>query len=63
MVKIPAGSGDWFRFEEVLKVDVLKAACAKIDPAPVNCTFRINIYKQPGWLWFDDLEIIPLEKK
>ena len=63
MVKVPEGSGDWFYFEEVLKVDALKAACAKIKPEPVNCSFRINIYKQPGWVWLDDVEIIPLEKK
>ena len=63
MVTIPEGSGDWFSFEEVLKVDALKAACANVKPAPVNCAFRINIYKQPGWVWLDDVEIIPLEKK
>ena len=63
MIKVPEGSGDWFYFEEVLKVDALKAACAKVRPEPVNCSFRINIYKQPGWVWLDDVEIIPLEKK
>ena len=63
MVKVPDGSGDWFCFEEVLKVDALKAACAKTDPPAVNAAFRINIYKQPGWVWLDDIEIIPLEKK
>ena len=63
LVPIPEGSGDWFYFEEVLKADALKAACAKIKPEPVNCAFRINIYKEPGWVWLDDVEIIPLEKK
>ena len=63
MVKVPEGSGDWFPFEEVLRVDALKAACAKVKPEPVSCTFRVNIYKQPGWIWLDDVEIIPLEKK
>ena len=63
MVKVPEGSGDWFYFEEVLKADALKAACAKIKPEPSECAFRINIYKQPGWVWIDDVEIIPLEKK
>lgn len=63
MIKVPAGSGDWFYFEEVLKVEALKAVCAKIKPEPVTCSFRINIYKQSGWVWLDDIEIIPLEKK
>ena len=63
MIKVPKGSGDWFYFEEVLKVDTLKAVCAKVKPEPSECAFRINIYKEPGWVWIDDVEIIPLEKK
>jgi hypothetical protein len=64
LITIPKGSGNWFYFEEVLKVDALKAACANIKPEPpVSCSFRINIYKDSGWLWLDDIEIIPLEKK
>ena len=64
LITIPQGSGNWFYFEEVLKVDALKAACANIKPEPpVSCSFRINIYKDSGWLWLDDVEIIPLEKK
>ena len=63
LVTVPEGSGDWFYFEKVLKVDELKEACAKIKPEPVSCAFRINIYKQLGWVWLDDVEIIPLEKK
>ncbi|MBE6367053.1 MAG: hypothetical protein E7052_03990 [Lentisphaerae bacterium] len=63
MVKVPAGSGDWFYFEKVLKVDALKAAAQAAAPQAVTCALRINMYLQPGWIWLDDIEIIPLKKK
>lgn len=64
LVDVPAGSNaEWTQFEVVLKADLFKAECAKVNPAPYSFAFRINQYMQSGWLWLDDIEIIPLEKK
>ncbi len=63
MVKVPAGSGDWFYIEEVVKVEKLKVAAAAVNPPAVTATLRVNLSLQPGWIWLDDVEIIPLEKK
>ena len=63
MVKVPSGSGDWFFFEKVLKSDELKAAAQAATPEAVTCALRVNMYFQPGWIWLDDIEIIPLKKK
>lgn len=63
LFNIPAGSSDWKYFETVLKLEDFKDLCAKSKPAPATFSFRINIYLQGGWIWVDDLEVIPLEKK
>lgn len=63
LIKVPEGSGDWQKFETIVKIDDFKAMCAKYPKKPTYCTFRVNIYMQPGWVWLDDVEIIPLEKK
>ena len=42
---------------------ILLNLCAKKPKKTTYCTLRVNIYMQPGWVWLDDVEIIPLEKK
>lgn len=63
LFNIPAGSCDWKYFETVLKLEDFKKLCSKNKPVPVTYAFRINLYLQSGWIWVDDLEVIPLEKK
>jgi len=57
------GSYDWQRFETVVRAEDLKRAIARGKAKVDRLTLRINVKKQPGWLWVDDLEVIPLEKK
>ena len=58
------GSLDWRYFERVIEMDELKMNIAKAKPLPGNSlSFRIGMYNQPGTLWVDGLEVIPLEKK
>ena len=57
------GSYDWQRFETVVRAEDLKRAIARGKAKVDRLTLRINVKGQPGWLWVDDLEVIPLEKK
>lgn len=59
------GSYEWTRFEMVLKADELKEKVKRYpaDQRPHTMAFRINLYHQPGTIWLDDVEVLPLEKK
>ena len=58
------GSNDWRYFERVIDVDELKKKTAKIKPLPgYRVSFDVHLWHQPGTVWVDDLEILPLEKK
>jgi hypothetical protein len=58
------GSYDWRYFERVVEIDELKKKTARLKPLPgERLSFRIFLYHQPGTVWVDDLEVIPLEKK
>ncbi len=59
------GNSDWVQFETLVKIDEFKAKVASYPEAqrPYSCAFRINLYKQPGTVWLDDAEIIPVDKK
>jgi len=46
-----------------VRAEDLKRAIARGKAKVDRLTLRINVKKQPGWLWVDDLEVIPLEKK
>lgn len=63
-VEIYNGSADWKYFETIVEIDKLKKAAAKSTPFPgANLNLRVGVYKQPGTLMIDNIEIIPLEKK
>ena len=57
------GNYDWQYFEKVVSAADLKKAVSRTSPDAKRLTFRINIAGQSGWVWLDDLEVIPLEKK
>lgn len=63
-VQFYVGDYDWQEFEYVVDIERFKKACAKAKPSPaVNASLRIMLYRQPGTVWVDDLQVIPLEKK
>ena len=58
------GSNDWRYFEKVIDVDEFKKKAARLKPRPgYSVAFDVHLWHQPGTVWVDDLEIIPLEKK
>ena len=57
------GNYDWQKFETVVCAEDLKRAIARSKVDVDRLTFRIWVNRQPGWLWVDDVEVIPLEKK
>ena len=57
------GTYDWQRFETVIRAEDLKRAASRGKLKPHRVTLRISVGKQPGWVWLDDVEVIPLEKK
>ncbi len=59
------GNYSWQRFETVISAQDFKKAVARSRNGKLakKLTFRINMSKQPGWVWLDDIEVIPLEKK
>ena len=57
------GSYDWHYFETVVQIEDFKKACRRHPNPPASVQFRINLCRQPGVVWLDDLEVIPLEKK
>ena len=56
------GTYDWHSFETVVKIEEFKASCNRHKVPPTKAQFHVGLYHQPGSLWVDDLEIIPLEK-
>lgn len=58
------GSSDWKYFEKIVDIEKLKKATAKSTPFPGHRLYlRAGLYKMPGTIWLDNIEIIPLEKK
>ena len=59
------GNYSWQRFETIISAKDFKKAIARSRNAKdaKTLTFRVNISKQPGWVWLDDVEVIPLENK
>ena len=57
------GAYDWHHFETVVNIEDFKKACRRHPIPPIAVQFRINLHYQPGTVWVDDLEVIPLEKK
>ena len=58
-----SGSYNWQYFEKIISIEDFKRSAKRANPASTRLTFRLNINTQPGWVWVDDLEVIPLEKK
>ncbi len=64
VVEYYPGDYDWYCFEKVLDIKAFKKACSKAKPNPAEIAqFRIHLFYQPGTVWLDDIEIIPLEEK
>ncbi len=59
------GNREWTRFETVVHVDELKRKVLRYpkEKRPYTLAFRINVANQPGYVWLDDVEVLPLEKK
>ena len=64
LVEIYNGSSDWRYFERIVDIEEFKKAAGRAKPQPgTRMLFRVGMYRQPGTLWLDDVEVIPLEKK
>ena len=57
-----SGSYDWYYFETIVDIEQFKKACRRHPVNAHTVQLRIGLYHQPGTVWADDLEIIPLEK-
>ena len=59
------GSRDWTRFETIVRAEEFKKKLLRYpaDKRPFAFTFRINLSRQPGTVWLDDVEVLPLKKK
>ena len=64
MLTFYPGTRDWQQFEAVLNKDELKDKIRlyDADKRPTSFSFRVNFSIQPGHIWLDELEVIPLEK-
>ena len=60
VIPISSGDRDWFRFETRLKAADFhkKVSAMSYQMRPDRWGFRINVYKQSGTLWIDDLEMV-----
>lgn len=64
ILEIYNGSSEWKYFEKIIDIEALKKAASRAKPLPgASICMRIAMYNQPGTLWLDNIEIIPLEKK
>ena len=64
LLEIFTGSSEWKYFEKIIEIDSFKKAALRAKPLPGDSvTLRIAMYNQPGTLWLDGLEVIPLDKK
>ena len=64
LLEIYNGSSEWKYFEKIVDIEAFKKAALRAKPLPGSSVMmRITMYNQPGTLWLDQLEIIPLEKK
>ncbi|MBE6371446.1 MAG: DUF4838 domain-containing protein [Lentisphaerae bacterium] len=57
------GSNDWHSFETIIDIENFKRSCSRAKIKPETVRFHISLDHQPGTVWVDDLEIIPLNKK
>ncbi len=62
--ELPPGDSDWRYFEKVFRAKELWARIGSLKPEkrPQTWAFAIRIYRQPGTIWFDDLEFSRLLK-
>lgn len=60
-----AGSKDWTYFEKTVKAEEIRDKYLRVPDGkrPQNISFRINVSNQLGKVWFDDLEIIKVERQ
>jgi len=60
-----AGSKDWTFFEKTVKAEEIGEKYLRVPDSkrPQHISFRINVANQPGKVWFDDLEVIKVERQ
>lgn len=64
VVQFYTGTYNWQKFEYIVDIERFKKACARAKPLPaVRAQMRIFMFRQPGSVWVDELEVIPLEKR
>ena len=65
LVTFYPNSRDWQYFEEIVEMDEIREKMKNLPAArrPHTMAFRLNLANQPGTVWLDDIEIIPLKKK
>ncbi len=56
-------SYDWHSFETIVNIEDFKRACRRNPVKAHTVQLRIGLFHQPGTIWADDLEVIPLERK
>lgn len=59
------GNSGWQKFERIVNGSTLRRNVEKAAAKgrELDLTFRLNLSKQPGTVWLDDVEVLPIRRK